>query len=1259
MKQRYLFFVLVSIGILSAGSAIAQLVGDCVFLQGKYVEVGIAPNGGYGSTLPAPSTYHPNNPSPFYSFYDPGSGTTATSPTSSLGFVADYGRDGWTVGSPPYYGDFYIPGTPQEGWMIKVGSNGYNAFIPNYTGGGTPTGYTGAAGLTGTNVGYTTAGGVSRGVWQGSIGSLEIRQTTKLDTNALFFTVTVILVNHGATATPDIYYARTLDPDNAQTVGAGFDTKNTITYQLPNPSYKVLVSAEDTSTRYPQRSYLGLGTKDCRAKCMYFDAGLAPNSGADSMWNQQNSYTYTQGANSISDVGIALAFKIGPIGAGDSTQLKYAYILNAAYIDSALDATQPDFLVNSFNFPSGSVINLCTYPYDTAVVAMGSGGFYHWKWTPNTLLTSDSAISNTIDVRGITSPIVYSVTGVNVAGGCDTIHYNITLKRDVFDITLNTPDTAICLGENVPARVTGPPLLHYSWAPTTGVSNDTIMNPVITPTATTTYTVTASSATGCTPVSKRFTVTVYNPTLDSISKVDPSVCGYSDGKIVLYGLQTGFLDTVHFDKNGVAQTPRTLGVSSSHTLTLTGLSAATYSNIYVKVGLCPTNVRGPIDLVNPSGPVVTVDSPVVNTCVGVPVALHAFATPTGTAYNYSWSPATDLSTATTSNPTVNPSAAGDVVYTISVNPGSDPTCAGTARVRVHTLAPYVLNNRDTVICIRQSVNGSITGSSEFSYAWSPVAGVSSITAMNPILTPTVSTAYVVTASYAHCPDMVQGFHIEVDTPATPMVVTDTICLGMTDMFDFTVPGSVADGNYYHYQWQAPGSADVSNDTLPNPVITPTTLGTHSYSLVINPHAASCSATDVVNILVMPNSITVAPTDTMICLGGSVQVIGAGGSNLFHYQWIPTAGIGVSNTFNAFITPDTSALYTVTASFHRCPDIQATLNLSVQPTPTVFLGGNRLSCQFDTVHLRANVLPLWYNSYAYNWTPSADLDHNNTQSVVFSGTSTTKLYVTVTTPAGCKGIDSSIITVFPGNFASITPDNNNFCPHTNATLLPTAPAGTSFHWYPSLYLNDSLGSSPLISPLASQTYTVVATSADGCNDTFKYSAHVYPAALLTVDDSVTIFPGESYHIQPTSNCNSFAWFPPAGLNDAGVSDPIATPEISTLYKVRGITDNGCEATDSILVTVSDESILALPNAFTPGTGDNNEFRIIKRGLATLNYFRVFNRWGNLMFETKDINAGWDGAYKGKQQPFGVYVYEVQAVTTSGRIFMKHGNVTLLR
>jgi gliding motility-associated-like protein len=86
---------------------------------------------------------------------------------------------------------------------------------------------------------------------------------------------------------------------------------------------------------------------------------------------------------------------------------------------------------------------------------------------------------------------------------------------------------------------------------------------------------------------------------------------------------------------------------------------------------------------------------------------------------------------------------------------------------------------------------------------------------------------------------------------------------------------------------------------------------------------------------------------------------------------------------------------------------------------------------------------------------------------------------------------------------------------------------------------------------------------------------------------------------------------------------------------------------------------MPNAFTPNGGANSIFKPSKRGIAQLKSFNIFNRWGEKVFTSTNIDKGWDGTLNGKPQPVGVYIYTIDAVTDSGQIFTKQGNVTLIR
>ncbi|MCY1554618.1 hypothetical protein D9M68_912010 [compost metagenome] len=117
----------------------------------------------------------------------------------------------------------------------------------------------------------------------------------------------------------------------------------------------------------------------------------------------------------------------------------------------------------------------------------------------------------------------------------------------------------------------------------------------------------------------------------------------------------------------------------------------------------------------------------------------------------------------------------------------------------------------------------------------------------------------------------------------------------------------------------------------------------------------------------------------------------------------------------------------------------------------------------------------------------------------------------------------------------------------------------------------------------------------------------------------------------------------------------SPEVDTRYFVTARTEYGCSVTDSVDFRVK-ETVLDMPNAFNP---NNSRFKASIRGIATLESFEIYNRWGQKIFETNDINKGWDGFFNGAAQPNGVYVYQINATTKEGKRFQKTGNVTLMR
>ncbi|WP_157977329.1 gliding motility-associated C-terminal domain-containing protein, partial [Taibaiella helva] len=147
------------------------------------------------------------------------------------------------------------------------------------------------------------------------------------------------------------------------------------------------------------------------------------------------------------------------------------------------------------------------------------------------------------------------------------------------------------------------------------------------------------------------------------------------------------------------------------------------------------------------------------------------------------------------------------------------------------------------------------------------------------------------------------------------------------------------------------------------------------------------------------------------------------------------------------------------------------------------------------------------------------------------------------------------------------------------------------------------------------------------------------------------------VEPGTNCLYFSWFPPSGLSATNIADPLMNPAVRTRYFVTATTEHGCLVKDSMDVLV-EKTVIDMPNAFAP-SGTNRVFKPAKRGIAQLKSFTIFNRWGNKVYSSANIDEGWDGTKDGKALPMGVYIYTIEAVTDSGETFTQQGNVTLIR
>ena len=496
------------------------------------------------------------------------------------------------------------------------------------------------------------------------------------------------------------------------------------------------------------------------------------------------------------------------------------------------------------------------------------------------------------------------------------------------------------------------------------------------------------------------------------------------------------------------------------------------------------------------------------------------------------------------------------------------------------------------------------------------------------------------------PEAPKGFSNSSGLPGESSICEgDTLLLYATDI----TPGVI-------FLWSGPG---LFTATGANQVIAPAPTSSAGVYTITATFGKTCVATGTTNVKINPTPPLAATSNSPVCSGGvhqlNLQATSAPGAT-FSWTGPHTFSSNDQNPVRLPVLMDYAGIYEVTAFLNGCYATRLD-TVVVNETPLAPWTKWLTFCQYykpDPLQAMGSNI-LWYTENVDTMIGSKVPPIPNTDVV-----GETFFYATQTVKNCISALDSMKITVYPKPVVTVTPDAVAVCPHDTAVLkaVDTDPLAY-YHWYPSTYLNDTSSATVVIHPETNIHYTLVASNMFGCTDTGKVAVIVKSGATLEIGDTATIYPGEKFQLSPETNCSSFTWFPSTGLDNAYISNPVASPQVSTRYIVRGINNSGCKAVDSIDIHVSKGSLLAMPNAFAPGTGPNNKFKVIIRGIATIKSFTIFDRWGAKVFETADINEGWDGTYKGVPQPFGVYIYTIDAVTSAGEPFVKQGNVTLIR
>lgn len=403
-------------------------------------------------------------------------------------------------------------------------------------------------------------------------------------------------------------------------------------------------------------------------------------------------------------------------------------------------------------------------------------------------------------------------------------------------------------------------------------------------------------------------------------------------------------------------------------------------------------------------------------------------------------------------------------------------------------------------------------------------------------------------------------------------------------------------------------------------------------------------------LAAPASVCTGVTATLTATASG----GNGGP--FTFSW--TGALGSGNTVT--VSPSATTKYFVSVS-DGCTVTPARDSVTISYVPPPQPGLNNATV---SICLGSSTSLLATGGTTYAWSPATGLSSTTIANPNARPTTDTKYKVTVKTAEGCIGEDSILVKVTQP-FTLTASRDTTICAGSSVQL--SASGAQRYEWAGGQ--GTQTGSTITARPSVTTTFTVTGYGVDNCfTQTKSIRVTVIPLPGVDAGRDTTIRVGESITIKPTyTGANlQYRWTPSNYLSCTNCANPVATPEEPMEYTITVRNPAGCESTDRIrLQLLCNAESVFLPNTFTPnGDGVNDTWYPRGGGIRQVRYLKVFNRWGQLVFErtnisTDDRSAGWDGTYQGKPLPPDVFVFTLGATCDNGQTVETKGNVMIVR
>jgi gliding motility-associated-like protein len=767
------------------------------------------------------------------------------------------------------------------------------------------------------------------------------------------------------------------------------------------------------------------------------------------------------------------------------------------------------------------------------------------------------------------------------------------------------------------------------------------------------------------------------------------------------------------DASGSFTTPTTIGTLSStsniDTITCTIPCNTPAGTLYrIRVVSSNPNVIGTdngVDLTINSNvtPSVTISATDTTICNGDPIQFTATPTNGGTTPVYQWQ--VNGTNVGTNSPTFTSSTLnnGDQVAVMMVSnavcPFPDTVFSDTITVTVVTsVTPSVnITASDTTICAGDIVTfttAPVNGGATPGYQWQ-VNGINAGTSSPSFVSTTLNNGDVVTVimtSSISCasPTSVtsNAITITVASSVTPSVSitasTTTICAG--DIITFTSSSSNG-GTSPSYQWQVNGT----NAGTSSPSFVSTTLNNGDVVTVIMTSSSSCASpaadtSNAITITVTPSvipSVSNSANTTTICSGDPVTFTATptNGGSAPVYQWqINGINTGTNaSTFTSSTLNDSDVVTVIMTSNAPCAlpaaDTSNAITITVTPSAaasvvisasnTTICTGN--SATFTATPTNGGTTPI------YQWQINGTNAGSNTST--FSSSSLNNgdaITVIMTSNATCvTGSPATSNTITMTVTACATPIAKF---NVNDTLLCESGcvnftdlsenSPTSWNWqFPGATPSSSTLPNPgniCYSAVGSYTVILIVTNSFGSDTLIKTNyINVVPPIPVTITGNTLINACESTDLTAFPAGTSYSWGPDVNLSCNSCQSVTVSPVSTQDYYVTYTDMNGCADSDTTTVVVTNLNTYFLPTALTPnGDGINDEIHVHGRGIKNFT-LKIFDRIGEKVFETSDLEKGWNGRLLGVAMNDGVFVYVLDITFCNGETVKKHGDITLVK